>query len=80
MVRVKLFAAVKEAVGGPHVDIDVPETASIAELRQALSSRAPEVAGVIDRATFAVGCRYAVDSDPIPSDAEIACIPPVSGG
>ena len=40
----------------------------------------PQLAPLVAHATFAIGSRYADDRQPIPAGAEVACIPPVSGG
>ena len=40
----------------------------------------PGLAGLIGQMLFAVGARYAPEEAAVPPDAEVACIPPVSGG
>ena len=79
-VRVRLFAAAKEAAGRGAVEIELPEGASIAQLRRRLAEQIPQLSGLLPRVLFAIGTQYAQDTDAIPPGADVACIPPVSGG
>jgi molybdopterin converting factor small subunit len=49
-------------------------------LRQAIAEQYPALADLVAHALFAVNADYASDAIPIPAEAELACIPPVSGG
>ena len=40
----------------------------------------PAVAGLLDRSAVAIGGRYADDDVPVPVGADVAILPPVSGG
>jgi len=79
-VRVRLFAVAKQVAGRESVEIDLPEGASIAQLRDQLGARVPPLAGIVGQMMFAVDVQYANDQTPIPPGADVACIPPVSGG
>ena len=79
-VRVRLFAAAKQVAGQDSVAVELPEGATIADLRRRLADDIPQLSGLLDRALFSVNLKYADDDGRIPSDAEVACIPPVSGG
>ena len=50
------------------------------ELRGALAARHPALARVLPRCRLAVNQEFAEDGDPVPDGAEVAVIPPVSGG
>ena len=50
------------------------------DLRAAVERAHPELASVLRRAMIAVNTDYAGDDVVIPESAEVACIPPVSGG
>lgn len=80
MVTVKMFAAVRDAVGASEVQIDVPEDATIADVRAALSAAYPPVSQLVSRTMFAMNARYARDNEVIRENVDLACIPPVSGG
>jgi molybdopterin converting factor subunit 1 len=79
-VTLKLFAAARDAVGQGDVVIAVPDLATIADVRRVLGETYPQVQGLVERAMFAVNARYARDDEVIDEIADIACIPPVSGG
>lgn len=79
-VRVLLFAGAREAAGMDSVSVDLPAGADYAQLAAALRETAPTLAGLIARSRFAEGTRYAGPTDAVDPAAEIALIPPVSGG
>ena len=80
MIRVKVFAAAKEIVGDNHIDLELEEGATIADLKTQLMKRIPNLASYLPRSAFAVNQQYAQPTDVIPLDCEVAMIPPVSGG
>lgn len=79
-VRVRLFAVARQLAGSDSVEVDLPSGATVVDLRNAVRNQFPELADVIRHAAFAVNAEYAQEETKIPDDAEIACIPPVSGG
>ena len=79
-VRVRLFAAAREAAGRDLLTLELPEGAKIAQLRRRLEEEVPGLASLIGQIMFAMDAEYAADGREIPPQAEVACIPPVSGG
>jgi molybdopterin converting factor small subunit len=79
-VTIKLFAAMREAVGQSEVVLDVPPGAIVAQVKSAFCEAFPQTRGLVERSMFAIDTCYAVDNETIPANAEIACLPPVSGG
>lgn len=80
-VRVQLFAVARQLAGGREcIEIALPEAATVGQLREALAASFPQLASVLPHVLFAVDAEYASDDRPIPSNAAVACIPPVSGG
>ena len=79
-IRVKLFAAAKQLTGEDSVAVDVPEPATVAALREAMVEQFPKLKGLLAYAAFALNAEYATGNASIPANAEVACIPPVSGG
>jgi molybdopterin converting factor small subunit len=79
-VRVKLFAAAKQLAGAEMVAVDVPEPVTVSALREAMVEQIPSLKGLLAYAAFALNAEYALGNALIPADAEVACIPPVSGG
>lgn len=79
-VRVRLFAVAKQLAGRESIEVPLPEGAGLAQLREALVREVPQLSGLVERMMFAVGTDYADEATPIPAGADVACIPPVSGG
>jgi molybdopterin converting factor subunit 1 len=79
-LEVKLFARAKELAGASSVELDVSESADVAELRRALAARVPALKDLAPRLHVSVGNEYARDATPVGPATEIACFPPVSGG
>jgi len=79
-IRVRLFAAARQAAGCDVVELELPAPATIAELRRRLAQDLPRLSAVTEAALFAVNAEYAGETREIPPGAEVACIPPVSGG
>ena len=79
-VRVRLFAAARQAAACEEVELELPRGATIGELRRRLVGDLPQLSGLVAQATFAIDTEYARDSDEIVAGANVACIPPVSGG
>jgi molybdopterin synthase catalytic subunit len=73
------FAAAREAAGTARESVDV-DAATVGEVRRALSSLHPQLARILPRCRLAVNQEMAEDGDAVPPGAEIAIIPPVSGG
>ncbi len=69
-VTVLLFAHLRDRLG-PAVEVELPDGATVGELR----ARLP-----LEGCRVAVDLAFAEDSDVIPPGAEVAAIPPVSGG
>lgn len=79
-VRVKLFAVARERVGNDELLVDLPPSATVADLKRAVATTSPALATILPHALWAVNAEYATDTTPITDKSEIALIPPVSGG
>jgi molybdopterin converting factor subunit 1 len=79
-VRIQLFAVARQLAGAETIEIDLPSGATVRELREQLCEVAPQIRPVISQLRFAVNADYAADATIIPAGADVACIPPVSGG
>ena len=60
--------------------VELAPSATVRQLRGAIVEQYPTLIDVIPHVRFAVNSDYAVDATAIPATAEIAMIPPVSGG
>lgn len=79
-LHVKLFAVARQRVGREAIEVELPEPASVRQLRGAIAEQYPPLAQVLAHVRFAVNSDYASDATTIPPAAEVAIIPPVSGG
>jgi sulfur-carrier protein len=79
-LSVKLFAVARQRVGRDCVEVEVPLGSTIRQLRGAMVEQFPALADVMAHVRLAVNSDYAADGMTIPASAEVAVIPPVSGG
>lgn len=79
-LEVLLFAAARDAAGHDSIWIEVGEDASAQEVIAAIGDRLPEISRLLPSCRLAVDCSYVTADSPVPAGAEIALIPPVSGG
>lgn len=76
--KLKAFGITKEIIGNREVEFD-GGIQTVAELREALKNRYPELA-TLKSLMIAINNEYAGDDQLVREDDEIALIPPVSGG
>ena len=79
-VDVKLFARARDLAGAETVSVDVPDSATVSDLRAALALTFPEMESLVPYLLVAVGNEYADNETTLDASTEIACFPPVSGG
>jgi molybdenum cofactor cytidylyltransferase len=79
-VHVRLFALARQRAGRPEVVVELPEPATVADLKRALAETLPELAPLASSLMIAVDSEYAGDDLHISPGSEVAVIPPVSGG
>jgi molybdopterin converting factor small subunit len=79
-LTLRLFAIAKERAGRAEIAVDLPLPATVADLRFALAMQHPALALLAPRVMIAVDSDYAADNTLILPGAQVAIIPPVSGG
>ena len=79
-IELLLFATAKDLFGQSKINVELPERATVVELKAALVQLQPDAAVLIGRCAFSVDQQYASDSTALQPEQEIAIIPPVSGG
>ena len=79
-IEVLLFASLGERVGSPRVKMDVPDSITVAELLSFMAKDYPALRGRLSQVRVAIDHEFTQPGDAIPPNAEIAVIPPVSGG
>jgi molybdopterin converting factor subunit 1 len=80
LVSVRLFARARDLAGADAVRVELPDGATVADLRRRLAADYPALAGLLERSALAVDNDFADDSHVLPTNAEVALLPPVSGG
>lgn len=78
-VRVRLFASLRERASANELELELDAPADVAALKRALEQRHPAL-GSLAHVRVAVDREYAAESTALNENAEIALIPPVSGG
>jgi len=79
-VRVLLFAQARERAGRADVALALPPGARVGDALDALERAHPELAALRAHLAVAVNGALARDGDAVPDGAELALLPPVSGG
>jgi molybdopterin converting factor small subunit len=79
-IPVKLFALARQLAGCDTIVIDLPQTATVRQLRLAIVEACPVLGAVMPQMLVAVDSEYAGDERVVGPVKEVACIPPVSGG
>lgn len=80
LVHVCLFARARDLAGADQVTVRLSEGDTVGDLRQKLAKDYPALCGLLERSALAVNDEFAENTLTLPVDAEIALLPPVSGG
>lgn len=79
-IEVLFFASVRDMVGTREMEWEVPEGATVGQLKNDLIAHFPKMAGLVSVFLLAVNAEYADDSEVLQAGSQVAIIPPVSGG
>ena len=79
-VRVRLFAALREAVGRGELELELPSGATAESAWSLLAEAHPTLSERRSRLAASVNHRYADFAAPLRDGDELVFIPPVSGG
>jgi molybdopterin converting factor small subunit len=76
-----LFALAREKAGTSTLTVELPPSPNVQDLKAALARACPALAPLLPTLRIAINSEYALDDhQTIPLGAELAAIPPVSGG
>jgi molybdopterin converting factor small subunit len=78
-LRVAVFAGLAEAAGARIVEVPWAG-GTVADLRAAFAARAPASVPLLARSAVVVAGRHAGERDAVSPGADVAILPPVSGG
>ncbi len=79
-VTVKLFGSVREAVGDKELTVELPESATVADLRTVLAESHPIFDRLGSRLASSVNLEMAEPERGLQDGDEVAFLPPVAGG
>ncbi len=79
-IRILFFARARDLAGADELTWNCPVGMKVSELKLQLAQQIPAIAPLLDYSAISINCDYANNSHEIPANAEIAIIPPVSGG
>ncbi len=79
-INVQLFARARDLAGTGRVELDVPASACVGDLKQSLVVRFPQMSLLVPNLLVAVGTEYADDCTILKPDVQVSCFPPVRGG
>lgn len=79
-VRVRFFAGTRDAVGAPWLEVEAAEGASLAQLLDRLEAAHPRLAAYRAHALLALDGQLVPPTTRVRAGAEVAIMPPVSGG
>ena len=80
IVTLLFFAQARECVGRPSLSLELPEGSRLADALAEAERRHPGLAALRPHLAIAVDQRLTADDPPLAGGAEIALLPPVSGG
>jgi molybdopterin converting factor subunit 1 len=82
MNRIKLlfFATIRDRAGTKSLELDIPVDLTILGLKDKLSTDYPNLKDSMKSVLITINREYAFDEAVVPSNAEVALFPPVSGG
>ena len=79
-IKLLFFATIRERAGTKTLELDIPETMTIQELKNKLASDMPSLKESMKSVLITINREYAFDEAVVPANAEIGMFPPVSGG
>jgi molybdopterin synthase catalytic subunit len=79
-IRVLYFASLRQRLGFPEETLDLPDAATIADLKASVARAHPEAADTLRTAIASVNREFALPEEELHAADEVALFPPVSGG
>jgi molybdopterin converting factor subunit 1 len=79
-IKLLFFATIRDRAGAKSLELDIPADMTIQGLKDKLSSDYPNLKDSMKSVLITINREYAFDEAVVPSNAEVALFPPVSGG
>lgn len=78
--RLRTFAVLRDRTGQAELEVELPDGASVRELKSWVAEHYPTLANGLAQVRVAADYEFLAEDDALPPGAELALIPPVSGG
>lgn len=78
--KIQLFALLKSSLDSSSVEVDLPESSTVADLVDQLADQYPSASPLLRTSLVAVNQKFAAADQVLYPGDEIAIFPPVSGG
>ncbi|HTK07849.1 MAG TPA: molybdopterin converting factor subunit 1 [Ktedonobacteraceae bacterium] len=79
-IKIRYFASLREITGRGEELLDVPDGATVAMVRELLSTRYSTLQPILSRCIYAVNRAYVQAETPLNAQDEVVFIPPMGGG
>ncbi|MBI5840285.1 MAG: molybdopterin converting factor subunit 1 [Chloroflexi bacterium] len=79
-IKLLFFATIRDRAGTKSLEMEIPADMTIQGLKDKLSTDYPNLKDSMKSVLITINREYAFDEAVVPSNAEIALFPPVSGG
>jgi len=80
-ITIKLFANLKEKAGSGSIQMQIPENASVGDLKRLLKTAYPALGPQLANVVVLINKHHIfLDEDVIPLNAEVTFLPPIAGG
>jgi molybdopterin converting factor subunit 1 len=79
-IEVFFFAVLRDKAGVKQSFMEIPSGANILKFKELIVEKFPKIAESMESTLISVNKEVAFDDEVIPSGAEVALFPPVSGG
>ena len=78
--KIVVFATMRDRAGTKYREMDIPADMTILQLKEKLGTEYPNLKESMKSVLITINREYAFDEAIVPTNAEIALFPPVSGG
>jgi molybdopterin converting factor subunit 1 len=79
-IRVLFFATLRDRAGTKSLEIEIPVSTTVQELKDQIAHDYPNLKQSMESVVISINREFAFDESIVPTNAEVAMFPPVSGG
>ena len=79
-IKVTLYYHLKQKAGTGSLEIEMPESATIADLKKSLEKQYPALRTYLDNIMILMDKKIVLDEDKLKNNAEVSFLTPVGGG